>query len=411
MLKYLINNPSKWSSLELYKYIQGFGFSFDKQILDYLNAPSTEAGFLLTLSPTEREIYKRLEAQSFNDDNELMDNVFLFAEGIMRKQTSELLAGAISEIDNIDIFETLEGLAEKSNKILESAAIEEDNFFDDWEQELRKKVAGDLLLIESSIIKNVPFIAGELTILAARPSMGKTAMALSLLLEKSKDFKTLFISSEMPVKRIIDRLVSYATGIDTRRITTGRLQSYELNLVLEAKNELEKNDNIELAYCENIRKVKRVISNSSSRLVMVDYLQLIKSDIKAERRLQIAEMSRDFKRLSVAKNVPLILLAQINRATLQSENKRPGLENLAESAAIEQDADNVIFIHRPPYYLAEEFKKEMSAEELSETELIIAKQRDGLRGVGNCQFIKGRFYPMNEQPKEQTLELDDFVPF
>jgi len=421
MIKFLINHPEKWQELELYKYLHSFGLTFDKKVFNQLNHPSTEAGFLRTLTPVEREIYYGLEAKFYNDDTELIDDVYLFAEEIMRGQTKELLLVSSNEIDNLDIFETLEKLSEGSNNILDTAKIEDENPFEDWEVELRKKVAGEITIINSNIIPNLPMLGGELTILAARPSMGKTAMALSILLEKSKDFKVHFISSEMTVGRIIDRLVSYATGVSTRRITTGQLLGYEVEAVIEAKNDLQNNSNILISYCESMRKIKRVISTSDAKLVMVDYLQLIKGEQRLERRLQIAEMSRDFKRISTAKNIPVILLAQINRATLQTEGKRPGLENLAESAAIEQDADNVVFIHRPPYYLSEDLKAELNEADLSETELIIAKQRDGLRGVEKCQFIAGRFVPVQTTgtasgtatgtAEGMDFRTDEYVPF
>lgn len=429
MIKYLIKNPNKWRELELYRFIHAFNYSFDALVFEYLNNPTSEIAFIRSLKPVEREIYDRLEVDTYNDDNELLEAVYLFAENVMREKTSTLLRDKLTEINNVDIFETLEAINTESDNILKSSKIDAVNYFDEWQKELLRKAAGDITIIESQIVKDVPFLAGELSIVAARPSMGKTALALSLLLEKCKDFKVLFISSEMPVKRIIDRLVSYDTQIATRRITTGRLTEIEIQQVIESKNRLEENESIILDYCESIRKAKRVISNSDAQLVIVDYLQLLKSDIKAERRLQVAEMSRDFKRIAVNKDVAVILLAQINRETVKSETKRPSLANLAESAAIEQDADNVIFIHRPPYYAPPEVQNSMSAEELAETELVIAKQRDGLRGIKKCMFIKGRFYPEDtyvEDDKEDdkdifeaevydtTIEndrIDDFVPF
>ena len=411
MIKYICQNKQKWDELELFRYLNDFDLSFDKKILDYLNdSTMTEYAFLRTLTETERSMYENIELESYNDDNELLDAVYLFAEKIMRKKTTSLLTDSLSNIKDRDIFETLESLSESSKTILENSVLEDEDFFKDWQTELDRKMNNEVTILESKIIKDVPFLSSEMTIIAARPSMGKTALALSLLLEQSENYKILFISSEMPVKRIIDRLVSYDTRISTRRITMGKLTGFEYDRVVESKERLEKNESIELAYCESMRKAKRVISNSNADLVIVDYLQLLKPSIKAERRLQIAEMSRDFKRIAVAKDIPVVLLAQINRATMNTESKRPNLSNLAESAAIEQDADNVVFIHRPSYYLEEEEKQMLLESDLAISELIVAKQRDGERGVKFCRFDKGRFYPVEDSNQNQYDDKED-APF
>lgn len=411
MIKYICQNKAKWNDLELFRYLNDFDLSFDRKILDYLNdSTMTEYAFLRTLTETERSIYENIELESYNDDNELLDAVYLFAEKIMRKKTTNLLTDSLSNIKDRDIFETLESLSESSKTILENSVLEDEDFFKEWQVELEKKMKNEVTILESKIITDVPFLSSEMTIIAARPSMGKTALALSLLLEQSENYKVLFISSEMPVKRIIDRLISYDTRISTRRITMGKLTGFEYDRVVESKERLEQNESIQLAYCESMRKAKRVISNSDADLVIVDYLQLLKPTLKAERRLQIAEMSRDFKRIAVAKDIPVILLAQINRATMNTESKRPNLSNLAESAAIEQDADNVVFIHRPSYYLEEEEKQMLLESDLAISELIIAKQRDGERGVKFCRFEKGRFYPA-EDSQSNSYDDEEDAPF
>jgi replicative DNA helicase len=223
--------------------------------------------------------------------------------------------------------------------------------------------------------------------------MGKTAMALSLCLELiEKGLRVKFISAEMPIKRIIDRLASYYTGISTRKITKGELNGRELNEVLAAVESINKDEKIILSYSVHFSKIKRELSMDDYDIAMVDYLQLITPDVVTERRLQIANISRGIKQLAVMKDKPIILLSQVNRKTTDAPGKRPGMENLAESAAIEQDADNIAFLHRPSYYLDEELKEELTDEEMADTEIIIAKQRDGLRTTVKCIFSKGRFY-------------------
>jgi|11BtaG_2_1085332.scaffolds.fasta_scaffold04311_5 hypothetical protein len=411
MIKYLIQNPHKWQELELFRFLHSFDTEYDKSIIDYLNNPSNENAFIKGLTPLHRSHYETLQTFTYNDDNELLDECYLTSERSMLNNTSFLISRVQKELLNKDVFESLDDIIEGASLIRDNAIIETKDYYQDWAESLELKINGDFKIIESKILTNVPFLPSELSIIAARPSMGKTALALSVLLELSKEHKVLFISSEMPVPRIIDRLVSYYTQIATRKITQGKLNSYEISQCIEALTSIKDDENIILEYSDNMRGVKRIISNTECDLVAIDYLQLIKAEnTKTDRRLQIAEMSRDFKRIAVQKNIPVLLLAQINRESTKTVDKRPNLTSLAESASIEQDSDNVVFIHRPTYYLSEELKNEMTEDELSETEYIIAKQRDGQRGVEKGVFLKGRFYAL---PKDEPLsgENDSNTPF
>ena len=416
MIRYLINHPSKWSELELFRFLHSFGTPFDRQILDYLNSPTNEKAFLKGLNPINRAYYDNLEIVDYNDDNELLSECYLLAEKSMLDNTSLLLRRITKELPNRDVFESLEDLKDSTELILEGVVIESKDYFSIWIDELEKKINNEYRIIESDILtKDLPLMQSELTIIAARPSMGKTAIALSVLLEVSKDNRCLFISSEMPVPRIIDRLVSYESGIATRKISQGRLHDFEIEKVVEAVEKIRDNSNLVLEYADNMRQIKRIISNTECNLVAIDYLQLIQAEnTKIERRLQVAEISRDFKRIAVQKNIPVMLLAQINRESTKAPDKRPTLTSLAESAAIEQDADNVVFVHRPSYYVPEDLKANMMDEDLQDTELIVSKQRDGNRGVKKCRFVDGRFYPEIKSDgidSSDLINMSDFEPF
>lgn len=394
MIKFAIRNPAKWKELELSRIISTFKVEYDEKVFDFLNNPSNEPGFLRTLTPEHRSDYEKLPNKFYNDDIIILDSAYLFAENIMVEQTEKLLSENLAGVRKMNIFNTLEKVAAASKKILDEAVIEEVDDFEEWRAEMAKKISGEFKIIESSILTdNLPFLPSEMTILAARPSMGKTAMALSLCLELiEKGLRVKFISAEMPIKRIIDRLASYYTGISTRKITKGELNGRELNEVLAAVESINKDEKIILSYSVHFSKIKRELSMDDYDIAMVDYLQLITPDVVTERRLQIANISRGIKQLAVMKDKPIILLSQVNRKTTDAPGKRPGMENLAESAAIEQDADNIAFLHRPSYYLDEELKEELTDEEMADTEIIIAKQRDGLRTTVKCIFSKGRFY-------------------
>ena len=415
MIRYLINNPTKWQELELFRFLHTFGSPFDQKVIDFLNSPTNEKEFLKGLTPINRAYYESLDLEFYNDDNELLSECYLLAEKSMLENTSKLINRVNKDLPNKDIFESLEELKTGSEVILQNVVIESKDYFQIWIEELEKKINNEYRIIESEILTaDIPLMQSELTIIAARPSMGKTALALSVLLEVAKDNRCLFISSEMPVPRIIDRLVSYESGIATRKISQGRLNDYELSQVVEAVEKVRDNDNLILEYADNMRQIKRIISNTDCNLIAVDYLQLIQAEnTKLERRLHVAEISRDFKRIAVQKNVPVMLLAQINRESTKAPDKRPSLTSLAESAAIEQDADNVVFIHRPSYYMTEDIKEQLSEEDLNESELIISKQRDGNRGTKKCEFKGGRFYPLKDiyTSSDDFIDTSDFQPF
>ena len=238
---------------------------------------------------------------------------------------------------------------------------------------------------------------GDVIVIAGRPGMGKTALALSLM----KDFaelggKGLFLSLEMPSDQLARRYVSLLGNIDNWKIRNGALQPYEIDNVIQMANNQKINfwvdDDIDARLSQVKAKAKIHKSKHGLDVLMVDYLQLMKGT-KDMREQEIAEISRAMKLLAKELKITVILLAQLSRKSEDRADKRPMLSDLRESGAIEQDADVVMFPFRPEKYLPEQAQIEGA-------ELIISKNRNG-----ECAIIptyyEGRLtsYRENTEPK------------
>ena len=223
---------------------------------------------------------------------------------------------------------------------------------------------------------------GKMYIIGARPSMGKSALAMNISEYISKNKNVLFISLEMSKKEYAQRLMLGRAGIDINRVNTGSISDEEiarvklqkeyldsLNLYIETKSPCRVSD-IELAI------INLVSTRGSCDLVVIDYLQLLTpSSTSRSRENEVAEMSRDIKSLAVKYNIPIIVLSQLSRALESREDKRPMLSDLRESGAIEQDADVVMFVYRDEWYHPEE------AASRGVGDLLIRKNRGGRNNV------------------------------
>lgn len=202
-------------------------------------------------------------------------------------------------------------------------------------------------------------VSPDLIIIAARPGQGKTALALSILYNLSvlEDNHVAFFSLEMDGVQIVRRLVSIHTGIDHGKIRDGRISNEEGNLIHEAsvlisKRPIHVEDNPS-ATIRDIRTRAHILHRKNKLgYIVVDYLQLMEGvDTKNKNREQVvAEISRGLKILAKELNIPVIALSQLNRSVESRGDKIPGLGDLRESGAIEQDADSVLLLMRPEYY-------------------------------------------------------------
>ena len=230
------------------------------------------------------------------------------------------------------------------------------------------------------------FHESELIIIASRPSMGKTSLALNIanhiVLKEKKS--ALFFSLEMPAIQLAMRLLCIEAMIDSQRVRTGHISKSELTRLYSVAGVLEKtpifiDDSPAISMFELRSKARRMAQKEKLGIIIVDYLQLITSSIKMDRHLQIAEISRSLKQLSRELSAPVIALSQLSRAVESRVDQRPQLSDLRESGSIEQDADVVIFIYRE-----ERVKKD--SERKGRADLIISKQRNGPIGDVELKF-------------------------
>ncbi|HON78507.1 MAG TPA: replicative DNA helicase [Spirochaetota bacterium] len=232
------------------------------------------------------------------------------------------------------------------------------------------------------------FHGSELLIIAARPSMGKTAFALNIanhvVLKEKKS--VLFHSLEMPATQLAMRLLCIESGVDSQRVRTGHISGDELKRIAAAAEKLGQSplyidDTPAINIFELRAKARRVAQREKLGMIIVDYLQLMTSPSRLERHLQIAEISRSLKQLSRDLDVPVIALSQLSRAVESRTDQRPQLSDLRESGAIEQDADVVLFLYRE-----EKVKKDTTRKGYAD--IIIAKQRNGPTGTVELMFLE-----------------------
>lgn len=232
---------------------------------------------------------------------------------------------------------------------------------------------------------------GDLVIVGARPAMGKTTFAQNLAYNVANINKkgVLFFSMEMASNEIIDRMISDVSGVGNWGIRTGNLSDDEFSRIGDAMAEMAEipiyiDDTSSMNIMELRNKARRAVHDHDIGLVIIDYLQLLDGSDKyrGQRVQEVTEISRGLKILARELNIPVIALAQLSRSVTGRENPRPILSDLRESGSIEQDADLVMFLHRPDYYK----QNDDNYEETHITELIIAKHRHGETGRVDLYF-------------------------
>jgi len=234
----------------------------------------------------------------------------------------------------------------------------------------------------------------DLIILAARPAMGKTSLALNIAQNAAMpDQRVAIFSLEMSSEQLVHRLLSTQTGIDSHRLRLGAIDDdQEWTILITAANDLANTgiyiDDTPAASVTEIRtKARRLYSETGLDLIMIDYMQLMSgqgggSGFKNENRQQeISFISRSLKSLARELNVPVIALSQLSRAVESRADKRPMLSDLRESGSIEQDADVVLFIYRDDYY-------DEASDRQNIADVIIAKHRHGSTGTVSLLFRK-----------------------
>ena len=244
----------------------------------------------------------------------------------------------------------------------------------------------------------------DLVIIAARPSMGKTAFVLTMARNMAVDhhIPVAFFSLEMSSKQLVKRLLVSETGLSSEKIRGGkRLLDYELVQLHERIKDLSAaplfiDDTPSISIYELRSKVRRLVRNAGVKLIIIDYLQLMTGppELRGMREQEVSNISRSLKAIAKEMSIPVIALSQLSRdVEKRGGNKIPQLSDLRESGAIEQDADIVMFIHRPDYYGTED-----EGAVPGQAQIIIAKHRNGSTDVVPMIFRKNeaRFMDANE---------------
>ena len=238
--------------------------------------------------------------------------------------------------------------------------------------------------------------ASDLVIVAARPSMGKTAFVLSMArnMAVDRDVSVAFFSLEMSSLQLVNRLLVSESGIPHEKIRNGKLTAQEWTQLTVKIGDLQNSkifidDTPALSIFEFRAKCRRLKAQHDVGIIIIDYLQLMTgpTDSKGSREQEVSSISRSLKAIAKELNVPIIALSQLNRSVeTRGGNKRPQLSDLRESGAIEQDADMVLFIHRPEYY---GFNVDEDGNSLvGLAEIIVAKHRNGATGDIKLRFRK-----------------------
>ena len=281
--------------------------------------------------------------------------------------------------------------------------------------------------------KTSGFGKGDLVIIAARPSMGKTALVLNIALKAMERKEgVVFFSLEMSAEQLMLRILSIKTSIPLQNLRVGDMNNEQWSNLTQAIDEVSNYklfvDDVGFLTIHQANSKLRRLKKNNPEITMgvIDYLQLMSGSgqmKESNRQQEISDISRGLKQLARELNIPILALSQLNRGLESRDNKRPLLSDLRESGSIEQDADIVMFVYRDYIYReAAEKQKEMKAKadgkeykskfelnkEEEDTELIIGKQRNGPTGTINLIFQK-KYTRFEDNNSYQTIYEDDNI--
>lgn len=296
----------------------------------------------------------------------------------------------INELKN-DALRELEGLEEINDDgviTLSEAMIET---FGVLENRYEKK---DDRSYYTGIVKLDQYMAGlheeELTTIGARPGVGKTILGMQIALNIAmKKKKVMFTSLEMSVTQLCERIIAANTSVDSLRLRTGNVKNYEWEDIVKAQAAFSMDNFLMDKTSRNPQHIRTKLRKFKPELLIIDYLQLLQSSSKEySREREVATITRDLKLMSLEFKIPIVILSQLNR---NAEGNRPSMADLRESGAIEQDSDNIIFLHEPndkeiskliaDHIYSLEFFKGIESSSKKLCQIIIEKQRNGPVGT------------------------------
>ena len=327
-----------------------------------------------------------------------------YAEIVKEKSIRRKILKASKDINALtfDNTQTIENIVEKAEKIVES--IGDNNNLDDFSP-ISQVLETSIEKIET-LFKNKSKVTGvetgfidfdmktsglqnsDFILIAARPSMGKTAFVINIAQYAAlhNNVTTAIFSLEMSKEQLVNRMICTEALVDAQKLRTGDIQSDDWYKIAEAVSALSEapiyiDDKSAITIPELRAKCRRLKKDKNLGLIVIDYLQLMNGSGKNENRQQeISNISRALKGLARELNVPVVALSQLSRAVEQRKPPKPMLSDLRESGAIEQDADLVCFLYRDEYYNPETEKR-------GQAEVIIAKQRHGSVGTVNLSWL------------------------
>ena len=304
--------------------------------------------------------------------------------------------------EDTDIFELLDSSYKELDKVSDWLSIKQPKEIGDYLTEVLKpksERAGIPTAVRDINLKLNGYQQSDLTIIAGRPAMGKTAYALSDALHQARlGYPVGIFSLEMSARQLTARLFANYAGIDSNKLAFGTLSQSEYDVAAGLRSSFSKlplyiDDEPYLSLLSLKIKAKKWVREKKVKIIYIDYLQLINNNLKGRTRDQeISEISRTLKGLAKELDIPIIALSQLSRTVEARGDKRPMLSDLRESGAIEQDADNVLFLYRPEYYGIPQW--EDNTPTTNEVEVIISKFRNGTTGgiIAGCQLQYMRFF-------------------
>ncbi|MGV3110809.1 DnaB helicase C-terminal domain-containing protein [Staphylococcus pettenkoferi] len=299
--------------------------------------------------------------------------------------------------------QNLKLLTEQLNELNE-LSIQKDNPTDNFLAEVMENILSDKRKtfiktgIDSIDSKIIGFESGQLNVLGARPSLGKTSLALTMMWNIARTgIPTTFFSLETDGSNIVERLVAMMTNIPLHKIKRGDgLKPEEVDKVMQAIDVIKKQNHLRIEdkaqlTPSDIREVA-MQSNGKPNVIFIDYLTLMSSDTpQKDRRLEVEKISRDLKVIAKETRSTIIALSQLSRGVESRQDKRPLMSDLREAGGIEQDANMIFFLYREDYYDKDLVDNDTGK---SDIEFIIAKNKDGETGTVDLEFYKKtqRFY-------------------
>lgn len=373
-IQYVMDNGKVDVNQIYYKSREDKNFISTKRLGDIYNSDGTDKVFFMQDQMNLLENYVIREAAQQTSEYQSMPN----------RTNFKYLIEQLQELDNMTI--------DKDNPTDNYLMEVMDNILSDKPKDFIKTG------IKSIDNKIMGFERGQLNVLGARPSLGKTALALNMLWNITlAGYPTTFFSLETGGNNIVERLVSSITNIPLYKIKQADgLSDEDTTQVMDAINQIKKHSNLHIEDQAQMtpQDVREVAMKSSDKphVIFIDYLTLMQSDIpQRDRRLEVEKISRDLKIIAKETGCVIIALSQLSRGVESRNDKRPMMSDLREAGGIEQDANMIFFLYREDYY-----DKEMQDNETgkSDIEFIIAKNKDGETGTVGLEFYKKsqRFY-------------------